>query len=83
MILKDFYWMLLSILCAKKHDHHVPCCYQSYVQNNIMGTNIYIFTCIYFSGLLSNKEPDRLEACLKVLPKLVKQEPGDLKHVRF
>ena len=33
------------------------------------------------SGLLSSKDPDRLEACLKALANLVRKEPGDLKDV--
>lgn len=40
---------------------------------------LYLRDCI--SGLLSSKDPDRLEACLNALNKLVKREPGDLKDL--
>ena len=35
----------------------------------------------FIPGLLSNKDPDRLETCLKALANLVRKEPGDLKDV--
>ncbi|XP_057311608.1 telomere length regulation protein TEL2 homolog isoform X2 [Hydractinia symbiolongicarpus] len=40
---------------------------------------VYLRDCL--AGLLSSNDPGRLEACLTVLEKLVKKEPGDLPDV--
>ena len=42
---------------------------------------IYLRDCI--SGFLSSKDPNRLEACLKVVERLIMKEPGDLFDVSF
>ncbi|XP_066924697.1 telomere length regulation protein TEL2 homolog isoform X1 [Clytia hemisphaerica] len=54
------------------------------IDENIQSVNgvqppLYLRDCI--SGLLSNKDPDRLETCLKALANLVRKEPGDLNDV--